>query len=403
VRITGSGSSYRLAYWDSGRPGVGQRRFERHPSRAAAEARAVELRRELAHGGLIRTELSLDDAMQTFLDDRRRKRLNANTTKQYRSDYNCLVPEEVGVLSLGSLTRQHWVAILDAATTDATSLASIKRITRTLNALITFSEEREYFGTALPFGCPASVRAAIAKRAREEVTVALRLVAERTRGITLEHCPDFPDIEELANAVERHYPGYGYRLVWLAAGTGLRISELLALDPEQVDLTNGTVHVLAQLDRNRHWPAVAPPKSKREREALIWTCVLPVAASLVEDASRPDAPDGGRLFPRHRSDTAWADQAGKLVGAAIGEIQWAWKFRWLRHAYASYLLAPVSAGGFGQDPDDVRKWLGHAKLSTTLDTYVQAPRGGLDRARQATATLPGGTNVALRAFGHRST
>jgi integrase len=48
-------------------------------------------------------------------------------------------------------------------------------------------------------------------------------------------------------------------------------------------------------------------------------------------------------------------------------------------------------GGFGQAPVDVQKWLGHAKLSTTLDTYVQPVPTGLAAAHIATARLPGET------------
>jgi integrase len=114
-----------------------------------------------------------------------------------------------------------------------------------------------------------------------------------------------------------------------------------------------------------------------------------VAESLVADALAREGEDHGWLFPRHRSTTAWADQAGKLAGAAIVDSDWAWTFHWLRHGYASWSLAPQSCGGFGLDLAAVSGWLGHRKVSTTQNTYVQPQSNALATARQATAKLPG--------------
>jgi integrase len=91
-----------------------------------------------------------------------------------------------------------------------------------------------------------------------------------------------------------------------------------------------------------------------------------------------------------RSEKKWADQAGKLAGAARKRCGWQWSsFHWLRHGWASWSLAPESDGRHGITPTRVRMWLGHTKLSTTTDTYVHEPRGDDSHICEATRRLPG--------------
>lgn len=207
--------------------------------------------------------------------------------------------------------------------------------------------------------------------------------AELARIITVDVCPTVADVDEFAAAFEVEYPGYESRLVWLAFATGLRICELLALPWDSIDLTTGAVAVKTQLDRYNPWPAERKPKVGKERTAQVWTCYLHVAESLVADASARESEDHGWLFPRHRSTKSWAEQAGKLAGAAIVASQWGWTFHWLRHGYASWSLAPKSYGGCGLDLASFSRWLGHSKVSITQDTYVQPKSNAREIARES--------------------
>jgi integrase len=326
--------------------------------------------------------------MQSYLDDLRRAARNSNTIRQYRGDYNKWVPPEIGELLLPQLSRQHWTGIFSHVSVEG-SPSVVTNVSRTLSALLTWADEWEYFGPDLPFGLTSAARAEKVRKAKLEASRRREVSGTTGRGIRLEQCPGMEDDTALAEAVELVYPGYGRRMVWLGLGSGLRIGELLALRTEHVDLEKGIIHVTQQLDRNNHWPATTLPKGGKVRDAFLWTALVPIAASLAQDASAHDADDPGWLFPRHRSTVGWADMAGHLVGEAVHAIDWAWTFHWLRHAYASWLLAPPAVGGYGRAATDVQRWLGHQKLSTTLDTYVQATPGGLALARDATVTLPG--------------
>jgi len=134
--------------------------------------------------------------------------------------------------------------------------------------------------------------------------------------------------------------GYGARLVWLAFGTGLRINEALALRWDSIDMETLQVAVDWQLDRYGNRPALALPKGNKPRSTRLWACYADIAASLIEDAQNREGPDHGWLFPRHRSEKKWADQAGKLACAARKRCAWQWTgVHWLRHGWASWSLA----------------------------------------------------------------
>jgi len=183
--------------------------------------------------------------------------------------------------------------------------------------VVSFGIENGYFVGDEGFACSPQ-RAKVTKKARIR---AAAHDAEVARVITLDVCPTVADVMQFAAAFEVEYPGYGFRLVLLAFATGLRLCELLALRWDSIDLVTGAVAVNAQLDRYRAWPAVRKPKGGKTRTAEVWTCYLDVAESLVADAVAREGEDHGWLFPRHRSTTSWAEQAGKLAGAAIVRVR----------------------------------------------------------------------------------
>jgi integrase len=378
---------HRIAYWTGGAPGLGTRLFERCTTAEDADQRATSLRAALRRGLGDGVAMTLDDAMQSFVDHLRRTGSPVGTIRAYKSNYNTWVPPAVGAVRLHDLRRRHWTTVFDALAASA-SPATATNVNRTLRALIAFCEERDLLpGDA--FGTPERQRQTTATQAIRHAARHADAGCGSRAAIELGRCPDMQSVLEFAGALERVYPRYGRRLVLSGLATGLRICELLALRVEDVDLIRGFVVVDKQLDRYQHWPAVRPTKGSDTRDALILGAFSEVLESLVADASRPDAPDPGWLFPRHRSELSWADQAGKLVGAARRDIDWPWTFHWLRHAYASWLLAPRSIGGYGRSASEVKEWLGHKKLSTTLDTYVHALHVDPADLQRATRHGPG--------------
>jgi integrase len=384
VRVYDNG---RLWYWTGGRPGKGIRTPERCGSREAAEARAAELRVKLArtHGRGRHPATTLDQLMQDLLIHLRRVGDPEGSIRAYKTNWNRWVPEEVGTVRCFDVALQHWSAILTHLDEQKASEPVVRNVTRTLGVALEFGLENGYFPTDEPFGAPRRRH----KRKQKSLKRARIHQAEKAKKITAELCPTLADVEKLATAFEAEYPGYGRRLVLLAFASGLRINELLALRHDSFDLDTCEIAVDWQLNRYQHWPAVARPKGGKTRTAIFWRHYRPIVESLIADARARGGEDHGWIFPRHRSTVGWADQASKLGTAAKKASDWDWSFHWLRHAWASLSLAPRTVGGYGLDPQSVSEWLGHAKLSTTLDLYVVAQQDATATAMSLIAGPPG--------------
>lgn len=387
VRVYADG---RVAWWTGGSPGMGTRQMERRGTEAAAQARAVELRAALGNGSavILGRRPTLASLMQDLLDHLRDTSTPEGTIRQYRSNWNAWVPGEVALVPADRLTMAHWSAIFDPLSKQATP-AVVKNVARTLAALIRWGLTYAAFGEHEPFRSNAALRNASVKAARKATVRRAQALVDAGGQVALAMCPEPADVQGLAEALEAVYPGHGRGLVLVAFGAGLRINEALALRTDSLDLQAGMVQVNHQLDRYQPWPALALPKGGETREALLWSCYHDQARELIEAAQARRGRTAGWLFPPHRSTTAWADQASKLVLEARRAIAWEWTFHWLRHGYASWNLAPTSAGGYGIDPASVQLWLGHSKLTTTLDIYIQPKATADERARAITTRQPG--------------
>lgn len=375
----------RLAYWTGGAPGLGQRRFRRFGSAQEAEEVAAALRPQLvtrAPRGP-RASQSLDTLFRHMRDTWTPGNGKTATLAQYRSNWNVWVAESIGKKACDQLTISDWSAIFANLSRQRASLATIRAVARTLNAVIKHGILNGFFLDENAFGLPTQRKAVVANAVDRTPRT------NRRAGITLGMCPTVADVDRLAAAFAVVYPGYGDRLVWMAFATGMRLGEVLALRVEHVNLKTGEVAVLEQLDRSQPWPATRLPKYDKTRTARMWAAYWHVAASLVADANARTGDDAGWLFPRHRSTRRWLDQAGRLAAVAREQAGWGWTLHFLRHAHASYSLAPVSYGGYGLDPKSVSECLGHEDLSTTLDMYVAEQPEAAAIAARLTRHPPG--------------
>jgi integrase len=396
-------SDGRLLYWTLGRPGAGERKGERHRTKEAADAAAVEHRLRLAqeNGYGPHVSRTMDELAQDMLLGLRKAGAPQGTIRQYKSNWNTWIPDDLGAARCRSVSLQHHTALLDHLGDNGASEQTVKNVTRTLGAVVKWGHLRGYFTSAEPFGdaklLEDNVKAARARarRARPRTprpagAVGVAAATDNLRHYPRQSCPTVEDVGKLAVAMEGIYPRYGSRLVYVAYGTGMRFLELLALRVPAVHLATCEIDVVDQLDRYNPWPAVVPPKGGKERTTIIWSCYADVMESLVVDAldRDPEDPHHGWLFPRHRSVKAWADRAGQLVGEARSNCEWPWRFHWLRHAFATQSLAPQSVGGYELDPVSVQHWLGHGRLSVTQDMYVERRSDDVEVAQQLTRNPP---------------
>ncbi len=174
------------------------------------------------------------------------------------------------------------------------------------------------------------------------------------------HMPVFLSVDEVFTLLETPGPGDTFAardraILEILYSTGLRVSELVGLDLERLDLASGMLTVSGKGNRQRLVPVGAPAlESLRgyfpQRELLIR-----------ERISRGDPPEreaiflnsrGLRLTSRsvERQVKLYAERAG--IAARVTPHA-------LRHSFATHLLE------MGADLRTVQELLGHVSLSTT--------------------------------------
>ncbi len=200
--------------------------------------------------------------------------------------------------------------------------------------------------------------------------------------------------EEIARLLANCLPAYR-TLVATALYTGMRLSELLGLRWDDVDLDRGLIHVRAQLSR-AHAGAPAqrvPPKTRAghrqiplapQLTALLREHRLGSSCSRGSDwvfSTRTSTPLSQRNIQRSALHRA-ADAAGLRVDRAR------LRFHDLRHTFASHLIIDLRL-----DVVQVSRILGHASPSTTLSIYAhmfdEARHAADIRARMARSAFAG--------------
>jgi integrase/recombinase XerD len=158
-------------------------------------------------------------------------------------------------------------------------------------------------------------------------------------------------VERLLDAPDRTSPA-GSRdraILELLYGSGIRVSELMALDVDDLDLEEGSVRVLGKGGKER-----IVPVGRFARDAI--SAYLATARPAhVTDGSR------GALFLNQRGGRLTRQSCGRLLTkyASAAGIPGKASPHSLRHSFATHLLQG------GADVRVVQELLGHASLSTT--------------------------------------
>jgi integrase len=158
----------------------------------------------------------------------------------------------------------------------------------------------------------------------------------------------------------------------LLAATGLRRSELLALEVRHLHLAGEEPHV--RVRQRTRWQkgkgqVLGPLKSRHARREL------PIPLDLADELR-------GRFAGREPDELAFAGMAGRpydphhiharVLAPACSEAGVAWAgFHTFRHTIASRMFAS------GRNAVQVQHWLGHHSAAFTLSTYVHLLDGDL--------------------------
>ena len=374
----------RIAWWDGGAPGLGKRHFKRFANHADATAEAARMRAELARGAVLKVGpgATWNDLCQAWVDAHDGQSAEGTFRRRLTAINKWIVPT-VGTTLVRDTRLSTLVAPLDALVGAGCGRSSLDTVAMTMSVIAAWGRERDWLPSD-PFGSDGDRRTAMRALRKKVEAVGQRRAesdGDDERGITLERVPTWDEVCAFATAVGDRSGGRARSrdmgdlyaaAVRLAAGSGVRLCELLALAVESVT-DDGMLEIDWQLDRYTVWPEgesmrrVRPKRGKRRKTAL-WERVRPDVELLMAAAkTRGD----GLLVPRMAGVRWWADGWGRLLESAREDIAWKWPPHYLRHHFGSYSLAPRDAGGLGREGAEVQAWLGHTKLSTTLDTYVQ--------------------------------
>jgi len=367
----------RISYYPDKVIGRGHKRVVVRGGRTEAEARkrAAEIVAEVEIGASLKIDHDTTWATLFIHWERHHvTRIPEGTYRARMSAINRRLLPAIGDLRLVETNRSTLTTVIDAAVASGNGVASFESELQTLTVVAQWAEDRQWLPEN-PFGSAAKATKAISAGKR------LLLAGEKLEGgsIRLRDVPTWDDVVELADAVhavtltlvgsEEKAEQYA-AAVRLAAGSGLRLCELLALTTSDVDLVNGTISVSKQLNRYVVWQAgtqmpVLRPKHGSGRDVRVWKRVKDDLSYLVSAAAQD-----GTLIPPRTTGANWADGWANLLKAARASVKWKWTFHYLRHHYGSYSTAAVEDGGFGQSYAAVQRWMGHARLETTMRTYI---------------------------------
>jgi integrase/recombinase XerD len=150
------------------------------------------------------------------------------------------------------------------------------------------------------------------------------------------------------------------------AFTGARISEVLALTIERIDVSNDAI-VFESLKQRKKAVFRAVPAPRRLLDFIVRATDGPKRYST-----------GSRLWPWGRT-TAWKDVKRVMKAAGIADMLC--KPKALRHSFA------VEAGQNGVPLNIVQRWLGHARLETTAIYAGALGKEERNLARRAWSSL----------------
>jgi integrase/recombinase XerD len=187
--------------------------------------------------------------------------------------------------------------------------------------------------------------------------------------------PDTLDVAQVESLLEAPDPGteLGLRdraLLELLYACGLRVSEALNLDLEDVALSEGSVRVIGKGDRERRLPvgdvalAAITRYVDEARPALL-------GSAPPRSATKNTHRRGGPLFVNARGQRLSRMAAWRVIrhAALVGGVRGHVTPHTLRHSFATHLLEG------GADLRVVQELLGHASITTTqLYTHLTGER-----------------------------
>lgn len=183
------------------------------------------------------------------------------------------------------------------------------------------------------------------------------------------HHLDIEQIRKVLDVARYEYDFKTYCILYLFIGTGLRSSELFALNKSDVDLDNMTIRVNKQCIRAKIKNKTKTDKSNR----VIY--IFPDLADVLREYMRSVS---DILFPNKDGGYIDGNNFNRRTWKKIKELAGITDRVRLHDLRGSYIDMVLSSG---LSPKFAQNQVGHSKTETTLNVYAQNNRDMVDTAR----------------------
>ena len=356
-----NGSGEKTEVWQLRyRDAKGEERSKQFKKKADAEAYRIKVEGEVVAGvhSVLSTSITVGEACDRFLTERRSRDIEPTTVNQYETHIRLHIKPIIGGDKLAALTMPGVKAFVEALLTSGRSRKMAKYVLTTLRSAIRNAQGDGLVAQNVAVGVsvPTSKRQAAAK---SKVYVP---VPQELR-----------DILAAAEVRDAKRPGF-YPMLLTAVFCGLRSSELRGLRKVDIDLKAATISINQRADKDG---IIGPPKS----EAGFRTIPIPPMLVNVLRAWLLQCPNGpkGLVFPtstggvRLHSNLMNRDYYPTMKAAGVTKLRRnddgsetvvaKFGIHCLRHAAASSWISR------NVDHKRLTTWLGHSSIAITLDTY----------------------------------
>jgi integrase len=276
---------------------------------------------------------------------------------------NHIIPT-VGHRACDTLTDKDFTNVLNAMAGVPYAAETINRVRRVLKNLGQYGVRQGVWSEARN----PCVALALPKNARGKDDVGRITTIDRSSQV-----PTGDQVTDLCQQLDEASPVYGL-MARLAASTGLRWGELIALTVDDVDLANRTVSVTKSFSETRHGIFSKQPKTRAGvRQAVFSVGLIPALKSHMATLAAGDL-----LFTGARGGVfRRSNWSRRIFGPARAKCSYPAHLVWhsLRHyAISSWIDAGVPVRVCS-------RMAGHASTHTTLVRYVGAGSDYLDVAK----------------------
>ncbi len=325
-----------------------------------------------------RRSVTIAEAGKQWLTKARDEGLERTTVEQYDQHLRIHLVPFIGTVRLSQLTLPAVKAFEDRLRAEGRSPAMIRKIMRSLSAILAEAQARGLVAQNV-------VKGARAERRGRERSVR---VEGRQRG-RLKVGIDIPSPAEIRALIPELKGRRRGPLLLTAIFTGLRSSELRGLRWSDIDLKRAVIQVRQRADSYNTIGALKSESGERE------VPLPPIVVNTLREWKLA-CPKGelGLAFP---NTTGGADRRSEIVDAAFrpaqvragivgtgGQAKYG-GLHSLRHFYASWCINREKDGGLGLPLKVVQHRLGHSGIQITANRYGHLFPPGDDGAELAAA------------------